>query len=398
MNKKLKGLTLAIATISMLSCSTIVKAWDSREDATVMDTHKMIAVQALQLIENDMKNDSNVNANLDLLKKNILRYQKGAIAPDFGVVGVDRDYELYQDHFYDPDSGNNFTANAVYPFYKVPDTAESQIRNYFSQAVATWKDGDYGQASYLLGKAMHYFGDINQPHHALNWTGGPGTAHTNFEAYIEKIKDRFKIDTIGADKSEYTVNNDKPILEFLTMQSNKYARLSKSLAPKVSMQNSYADWDDAASIALSNAQKGMAVMVYRFLEEVSKDTVSISNSKIGKFHVVITTDSEKNSGTDDYVYFGINFKNGKNAEFECNLPGNDFKTGTTGSYQFDIEDPKLTVADIEKVYIRKQKYLGDDFKIKKVEIYVDGQRIVNKDINSWLTGNTTYSINVDKIK
>ncbi|SHJ43070.1 phospholipase C / alpha-toxin [Clostridium cavendishii DSM 21758] len=398
MNKKLKLLTLSLTTISMLNCSTIVNAWDSREDATVMDTHKMIAVQALKLIENDMKADTKVNANLELLKKNILSYQKGAIAPDFGVVGVDRDYELYQDHFYDPDSGDNFTANITYPFYKVPDTAESQIRNYFSQALATWKDGDYAQASYLLGKAIHYFGDINQPHHALNWTGGPGTAHTNFEGYIESVKDKFKINTIGNDKSEYTLNNDKPILEFLTIQANKYARLSKSLAPKVSMKNSYTEWEDAASISLSNAQKGMAVMVYRFLEEVSKNTTSVVNNKIGKFHVVLTTDSEKDSGTDDYVYFGINFKNGKNVEFECNLPGNDFKTGTTGSYQFDIEDPNLIVSDIEKVYIRKQKYMGDDLKLKKALVYIGGQRVVNNDVNSWLKGNVTYNIDLNKAK
>ncbi|SFD03284.1 phospholipase C [Clostridium uliginosum] len=398
MNKKIKILTASLLSFLLFSISTPVKAWDSKKDAATMDTHKMISVQALTMIKNDMNSDTKINDNLNLIEKNLLQYQKGTIAPDWGKVGVDRDYKLYQDHFYDPDSGENFTSNGIYPFHEVPDTAESQLRNYFSQAVATWKDGDYAKASYLLGKSMHYFGDINQPHHSLNWTGGVGTAHTNFESYIEGIKDRFKIDTMGEDKTEYIINNNKPILEFLTFQTNKYAKLSKNLVSKVSMKNSYADWDEAADIALKNAQKGMASIVYRFLEEVSKTTNTPLTNPIGNFHVVISTANEKYAGTDDYIYFGMELNNGKKVEFECNLPGNDFTVGSTDSYQFNISDTSFNPSEVKRVWLRKEKYIDDNFKLKSVEVYMQGKRVVNSKPNEWLIGNTTYNIDVNGLK
>lgn len=374
------------------------KAWDSREDGNTIDTHKTISLQSLELIKNDMNPTGKLKENLNLLENNIDQFRKGTVAPDFGHVGTDRDYYLYQDHFYDPDSGKNFTANSSYPFYQVSDTAESQLRNYFGQAVANWKDGDYSKATYLLGKAMHYFEDINQPHHALNWTGGPGTAHTNFETYIESKKNDFKISTMGNDKSEYDVFANKPINDFLTLQTDKYARKAKSYAPLVSMKNSYDDWYKAGKECLESAQKGAASIIYRFLKETTKKTEPTLTSPIGKFHVVISTDDVKDAGTDDYVYFGIELNDGQKLEFNCDLPGDDFARGTTGSYQCEIKDPNINPNNIKKVWLRKQKFAGDDWKVKNLEVYMQGKRVVKQEINKWLSGNDTYTIDVNDLK
>lgn len=398
MNKQTKVLISTLIMSSVMSAGIPAYAWDSREDVNVMDTHKTIAVQALEIIKNDLKSDQKTMNVLNELQSNLIQYKKGSVAPDFGDVGVDRDYKLYQDHFYDPDSGENFTSNYPYPFYEIKDTAESQVRNYFSQAVAAWKSGDHENGSYLLGKAMHYFGDINEPHHTLNWTGGPGTAHTNFETYAEKTKDKYKINTMGSDKEEFNLNNEKPLLDFLTYQSNKYAKLSKNLEPKVSMSNTYADWDEALDISLKNAQKSSAIIVYKFLQEISSDKSIPLTSPIGRFHVVIKTDDEKYAGSDDYVYFGMELNNGKNIEFECNLAGNDFVTGSTGSYQFCIDDKEFDPSQVSRVWIRKQKYLGDDLKLKNISVYMQGKRVINEDINQWFTENYTHNISVNGLK
>lgn len=398
LNFKSKLCLIVALTSASASIPTATFAWDSREDVNITDTHKTISVQALQMVKNDMPNDSNINKNLELLESNMSQFRKGTIAPDFGDVGTDRDYYLYQDHFYDPDTNKNFTGSSLYPLYEVPDTAESQLRNYFGQAVAAWKDGNYPSSAYLLGKAMHYFEDINQPHHALNWTGGPGTAHTNFETYIETKKDDFKITTMGNDKSEYNIYSDKAINDFLTLQIDKYARKAKTLAPLVTMQNSYDDWYKAGKEGVQNAQKGGATILYRFLKEVTYSSQKPLTSPIGKFHVIISTANEKDAGTDDYVYFGMEFKDGKKAEFKCDLPGNDFAVGTTGSYQCEIKDTSFDPNQIKKVYLRKQKFMGDDWKVKNIEVYMQGQRILKQDINQWLSGNTSYSIDVNTNK
>lgn len=396
--QKMKLCSMAAALAISIAIPNATYAWDSREDANTMDTHKTISVQALQMIKNDMKQDTKVLENLSIIENNILQYKKGSIAPDFGVVGVDRDYKLYQDHFYDPDSGDNFTGNTAYPLYKVPDTAESQLRNYMAQAVAAWKDGDKQTASYLLGKALHYFEDINQPHHALNWTGGLGTAHTNFESYVEEKKDEFKIDTVGADKSEYTAYEDKSFNEFLTLQINKYAKKSKTLESKVSMKNSNEDWYQAGQEGMKNAQIGTASIVYRFLQEVSYGKDTKLTAPIGKFHVVISTEDEKDAGTDDYVYFGMEFNDGKKVEFNCDLPGNDFVRGTTGSYQCEIKNVDYDPAKVKKVWVRKEKLIGDDWKIKDIQIFMQGKRVLKQEAHKWLSGNTSYEINVNGLK
>lgn len=394
LNKKLK-ITLSIATC-VLSLGLLVPnayAWDSKESATEMDTHKLISVQALNMIENDMNTDTKIMNNLEIVKSNIIDFKKGSIAPDFGKVGIDRDYKLYQDHFFDPDTEKNFTANKMYPLHEIPDNAESQLRNYFSRAVSTWKDGNYSESMYLLGKSLHYIEDLNQPHHALNWTGGPCTAHTNFEKYAEGVKDEFKISTMGEDKSEYNYMINEPFVDFLTAQCFKYGRMSKSLQPLVSMKNSWEDWHKAAGIGIKNAQKATASVIYRFLHEVTYPKAFNSNTSIGKFHAIIKMSNDKYAGTNDNIYLGLKLKNGQTMEFKCDLPGDDFEAGTTGCYQFIVTDSNIKVSDVSDVYVKKVKYgAGDDAKIATIEVYMKGQRVVKDLSNKWLKGNETYTI------
>ncbi|GAA0736710.1 zinc dependent phospholipase C family protein [Clostridium oceanicum] len=392
--KKIAIKSIILTGFITLGCYSSVFAWSSKENVNTMDTHKTISVQALNMIKNDLKLDSNVSKNIEILENNMDQYKKGSVAPDFGEVDIERDYRLYQDHFFDPDSNSNFTTSSLYPLYSIKDTAESQTVNYMGQAVASWKDGDYSNSVYLLGKALHYFEDLNEPHHALNWTGGPGTSHAGFEDYVEKEKDNFKISSMGEDKSEYNSYSDEPFYKFLSLQSIKYAKKAKGFKSKVSMKNSWDDWKNAAIGSMKNAQIGTASVVYRFLQEVSKNENNSLTNPIGRFFVRIKTDNVSYAGTDDYMYFGMGFEDGKKLEVNCDVAGDDFTRNSNRAYQFTIKDSDYDVNKLNKIWIRKAKFAGDDWKGKEIELYMQGKRIFKGTIDRWMSGNDTYEISL----
>lgn len=399
MKKNIKILLLTALAVGGMSLGKQAYAWDSNKDVNVTDSHKTISVQALKLIRNDMNSNTTIMKNLDILEQNLNLFKKGAVAPDFGVTGVDKDYEQYQDHFFNPYTGRNYTYESWwYLPEKINDTAESQTRNYVAQAVAKWKDGNYAEASYLLGKATHYFADLNEPHHASNLTAvDPTSSHSNFEKHVGKVQNNFLLDTIGEDKSEYNVYSDKNLSEFLSSQSYKYAKIAYALAPKAVSSSSWQDWNEAAEQSFKNAQRSTATVIYRFLKEVTYGGQAIK-SPIGKFHVVIKTANETNAGTDDYVYFGMELTNGTKKEFYCNLPGNDFATGTVGTYEFEINDTNFDLAQVKNVWLRKAAFnVRDDWKPETLDIYIQGTRVLTKTINQWL-GNVTYNIPVNGLK
>ncbi|MBU3108406.1 phospholipase C [Clostridium gasigenes] len=399
-----KFLCLSTLMVSVIfGSSSQAFAWSSNESPTQMDTHKMIEEQAFYSLKNDLIENDTMKLNLLKLEENLSQLKKGAVAPDFGSVGVDRDYGLYQDHFYDPDTGKNFTDNAGYLFPLITDTAESQTRNYIGQAVAKWKDGNFSEATFILGKSLHYFADINEPHHASNTTGGEGTAHTKFENYAEQVKDKYKITTLGYNTSqgEYKPLSDQYLYlsDFITAQCNTYGRAAKALAPRSSLSSSWADWDYVADKTLTNAQKSTASVLYRFLKEVSyPSTSSDMQLPIGKFHVVLGTANEFQAGTNDYIYFGMQLEDGKTVEFECTLAGDDFEQNFRTAYELNITDPTFDPQNVKKVWIRKAKFgAGDDWKVNDIEVYMKGIRVFNKNINTWLSGNTTYNMDVNEL-
>jgi phospholipase C/alpha-toxin len=396
MRIKLMGI---IALLVMLHPAGLL-AWDSSGSADEMDTHKMIAEQGVFILLNDLAAggaDPELAGNLEILEENLYDLRRGAVWPDFNPD----EYTLYEDHFYDPDTGKNFTNGYV------PDTAESQTRLHVAIAVKKWKDGDYSGSAFHLGTAMHFFADISEPHHASNQTGGEGTAHTEFEQWVELGYDTYKVFDSGhtTDEAYYTdtVNNFTYITDFITDQANICGRAAKALNPYAQMTSSWDDWEYVAEESLKIAQKSMALVYYRFLYEVANDQLSANPAAIGKFHVRFKVSDVSNAGTDDYVYFGMKLANGRTVEFECNVPGNDFSRNLDWAYEFNITDASFTAADITKVWIRKHDFTwrGDDLRLDFMEVYMKGKNVVDKSINQWLgTGgwwknDVYYNVNVN---
>ena len=405
MNKNIKiAITsLLLTTGLMVNLSPMrVQAWASQEDVNIDDTHKLIALQALKAINNDLNQNTESPALKNALAKlNSLTTQlrAGAVAPDFGEVGVSRDYSIFQDHFYNPYTGKNYTPLASYPGEFIPDNALTQSSNYFGRAIGLWKDGKFEDATLNLGRALHYVGDINQPHHASDCLGGPGTAHAKFEDWADVVRDQFKIDSLGYDtsKGQYAEISSKFLYpsDFAEGQMKTYAFASNALSKYCQLSNSWDEWNYAAKEALKNSQTAAASFIYRFLQEVSSGKILPQPAPIGDFSVVIHTGADKWDGTNDNIYFGMETSTGKKFERKCDLPGDDFEPNYTTGYRFTITDPDFKASDVKRVWIRKGSMINDDYKLANFQLYFKDIKVLDSAPNAWITGNNSYSVNVN---
>lgn len=380
MSKK-KHMTWLVLFLSFFPVGWLF-AWDSVESATQMDTHKMIAEQAVTILENDLSGNEPLEflENLDILSNHLSELKQGAVWPDFNPDG----YALYQEHFYDPDTGQNFTNGYI------PDTAESQTRLYTAMALHKWKNGDHSGAAFDLGTAMHYFADLNEPHHAANQTGGEGMAHTEFEQWVEIVKEDYALSRSGyaTDAPYYTETvTDHPYLtDFLSAIAHQCATNAKNLSGLATIISSWEEWEFAAQATMTEAQKSMARVLYRFLHDIEAPAIQPPTGPIGKFHVVFKVADEYEAGTDDYVYFGMELSDGRRVQFACDVPGNDFYQNLLWGYEFNITDASFTAADITRVWIKKTDatWLGDDLMLESMDVYMKGRNVLSKPINQWL--------------
>ncbi|WP_415344941.1 alpha-toxin [Clostridium perfringens] len=385
----------ALATSLWAGASTKVYAWDGKIDGT--GTHAMIVTQGVSILENDMsKNEpESVRKNLEILKENMHELQLGSTYPDYDKNA----YDLYQDHFWDPDTDNNFSKdNSWYLAYSIPDTGESQIRKFSALARYEWQRGNYKQATFYLGEAMHYFGDIDTPYHPANVTAVDSAGHVKFETFAEERKEQYKINTAGCKTNEdfyADILKNKDFNAWSKEYARGFAKTGKSIYySHASMSHSWDDWDYAAKVTLANSQKGTAGYIYRFLHDVSEGNDPSVGKNVKELVAYISTSGEKDAGTDDYMYFGIKTKDGKTQEWEMDNPGNDFMTGSKDTYTFKLKDENLKIDDIQNMWIRKRKYTAfpDAYKPENIKIIANGKVVVDKDINEWISGNSTYNI------
>lgn len=384
-----------IATSLWAVRTTKVYAWDGKADGT--GTHAMIATQGVTILENDLSSNESegIRNNLEILKQNMHDLQLGSTYPDYDKNA----YDLYQDHFWDPDTDNNFTNdNKWYLSYSIPDTAESQIRKFSALARYEWKKGNYKQATFYLGEAMHYFGDADTPYHAANVTAVDSPGHVKFETFVEERKDQYKINTTGSKTNDAFYSNILTNEDFNSWSKEfvrSFAKTAKDLYySHANMSRSWDDWDYAARVALANSQKGTSGYIYRFLHDVSDGNDSSANKNVNELVAYITTSGEKYAGTDDYMYFGVKTKDGQTQEWKMDNPGNDFMTGSQDTYTFKLKDKNLKIDDIQDMWIRKSKFteFGDDYKPANIKVIANGNVVVNKDVNEWISGNSTFNI------
>ncbi len=396
---KVKMLKKAINTFFVLGLCTFMGttsyAWDGKKDGT--GTHALIAEQGLTMLNNDLsKNESPiVKQNIEMLNKYIKDLKVGSTYPDYDPNA----YDLYQDHFFDPDTGNNFTIdNKWYAAYPIYDTAETQVRKFTTLAQNEWEKGNYQEATFLLGQGLHYLGDINTPYHASNVTAVDSTGHVKYETFVEERKENYALNTTGNDTNsgvykEAVANADFD--KWMTQNSIFYAKKAKDLYYSHStMNHSWEDWDYSGREAIKNSQFCTAGFLYRFINEVSEDMIE-NNSITNEFNVVLKTVDNKYAGTDDNVSFGFETKDGKTYEWTLDNAGNDFERNQTDNYLLKIKDnASVNINDITNFWVKKDSKTGvsDDWELGNIKLISNGRVILQQDINK-VFRNETYYIN-----
>ncbi|MDB8793349.1 zinc dependent phospholipase C family protein [Romboutsia sp. 1001216sp1] len=390
-----KAFVISMLFVAMGSTSY---AWDGKKDGT--GTHALIATQAVKMIEKDLSKSEPqlLKSNLDILKSNLRDLQLGSTYPDYDPNA----YDLYQDHFWDPDTKNNFTLdNKWYVASPIYDNAESQVRKFTTDAKNEWEKGNYKEATFLLGQGLHYLGDLNTPYHAANITAVDSIGHVKFESYVEERKENYAIDSMNYNTEngayKYALEN-KDFDAWMSENSYEYAKKAKNLYYGYStMKNSTKDWEYSAVESMKNSQISSAKLIYRFLNEVSNTIIDSSDTKnLNEFNVILKTSNEKYAGTDDFVYFGFETSDNKKYEWKLDNAGNDFEKGQIDNYIIKLKDGKnIDLSKINNFWIRKNNFVtnGDDWSVDNIKILSRGKVILEKNIHKTLRGNETYSIN-----
>lgn len=128
--------------------------------------------------------------------------------------------------------------------------------------------------------------------------------------------------------------------------------------------------------------------------------VGRSSSPVSNLHVEVRTAPQSifdfGSGTDDYVYFGVRFKDGLTKKFELSngkLGGigvNDFEAGQKDKFYLYIDRASeyFEPEDIESLFLEKKEAslsIGGDWKPENIQVFMNGELVLDEDINKYLT-------------
>lgn len=407
--KKVSVFTIAVALMMEL-ISTSVLGWAGELDQDP-NTHTLLVTQALQILENDLtsedKNDSEFMDVINRLKASIEDFKRGAIMPDFD----DKNFSLYQDHFYNPYTKTNFTASnegeLVFLDF-IYQTAEYRSKEYIGWALQYWKSGDYNRAIYTLGNAMHYFADLCNPHHASNAIGGTQehiTKHSTFETYVENTKDQYTITTLGGNTSTSNYSDtlqDEYLPDFITKECDIRAIIGYEQYHNNFVADNESTWNGVADVTMKSTQRGIARVLYRFAKEIANPSSVCSNTYDSNITLNIRVKTKDGAltdtyGTDNDVYFGVELKNGRMHEWKLDKSGyNDHEKGANDTYTVILE--KSVGSEIRKAWIRKQRgweagTAEDNWYPIEVEVTSsDNQCHFLKPLDMWFIGNTGVDI------
>jgi phospholipase C len=134
-------------------------------------------------------------------------WQQGLIDADFKAVYNNGRHDLaqgandaqvalsgatWESHFFDVDTGKNYKG-ATSP--TALTEAETHIKRSMEDGAGRLASGN-AKACYELGLALHYYTDMTQPMHAVNFTATmhPAKLHSNLEGYAMEIQARYPLD------------------------------------------------------------------------------------------------------------------------------------------------------------------------------------------------------------
>ncbi len=368
-------------------------SWSSEKNYQKLSTHTLITVCGYELLRSYVMflspqiDTSILQRTLDEIENdaNWKELLSGSVAPDYGS----RNYPLYQDHFWDPDTNENFTFTNLtnidpqhYPMthtafgdlFKnsltyIADTAETRVREYFAESVYLWKIGEHERALYYLGMASHYLQDICCPVHSsntiavLDYVG----QHVEFESFVENLKESYtiksvdiKVDSLERDQLDHSwylgVIGSKYIADILRELCIVCGKSSKNIIAHYANGSPFNEpvFNRVAVPTMATAQKAESILIFSFVYAVNTDIKPLEEAT--EFTVTISTRDGKwtdHYGTDNAIFLGIEFNDGRIFEKYCGMKRHN--VGGRDSYSMEFRGEKGE--NVRKIWVRKARIL-----------------------------------------
>lgn len=202
------------------------------------------------------KNYPNLAGASEFFKKDEKEYKELLVSystqPD-----KDETQGIYKYHFYNPITETNFMNEK--------ESAYKRSKEHFEKAVGNYKNGDKNMAYQELGRSAHFMEDMNTPVHTAYELPSDSVKklplHVDFEKYCDKFCPECKLELVPQSLKYYETNNFEAISRSAaTLSADNFYYLENGKLGK----------EQLAKNAVSNAQKNVSGIMYRFFTEISK--------------------------------------------------------------------------------------------------------------------------------
>lgn len=170
---------------------------------------------------------------------------------------IDEIQGIYKYHFYNPVTETNFMNEK--------ESALERFKSHFEKAVALYKEDSKTESYQELGRAVHFMEDMNAPVHTAYELPSDSVAKLRLHVEFEKV-----CDTVC---EECVLNLALPSLKYYEINSlDSIARSAATLSADnfYYLEKRKADKEKISKQAISNAQKKVSGILYRFSKEVVK--------------------------------------------------------------------------------------------------------------------------------
>ena len=251
MKKAKKWISLFLALLMVIGMPStafagdrITPQWASNG---AVGTHQFLTGQAMAILLTD-------NPTMDKLLTP--EYQNLLLTNSDWPDTYENDGGLYTSHFYNPYTGKTFlgTTTALTRFTAHANAAKKYYAKNKKQSMTE------------LGRALHYLGDINEPHHAALLVALL-SSHTQYEDWINENEYIYRIDSIASYKTFIPIDAKRSYATYCTELFRKAAFNAYSFKD---LANTYdpVKWDQSAAGTLPFAQESIAVFLYNFFYSV----------------------------------------------------------------------------------------------------------------------------------
>lgn len=239
-------------------------------------SHEVFCAQAIDILINDY--------GVEKIKP-ILRGE-ATIVSSTDLPDEDENDYCFTYHFFNPYTNKNYwpiSSNIQ------STTALTKFNEHLNNAVKSYSTNkEYALKE--LGRAIHYFEDINEPHHAANLTAANST-HAFYEKYVDNRNDDFLV-YHSTKYNDYKDMNFHDYYNTVFINSAKFAYSYKDVVNNPLMYFSDNGWHKAAQVTLDNLQENLAAIILRFYKEVGEINLSPTSNSIllsYKFRYILVT-------------------------------------------------------------------------------------------------------------